>query len=159
MRNIDSCGCGVVLCCLLLCACGGDDTEALHRYIRSVLEQPGSALVPVPALPHYQAFYYQADGLRDPFYPSDQQISKEQKQKSMRPPDVLENFPLGGLIMVGTISKGSQLYALLADPDKKIYRAKVGDYIGKDHGRIVKIEENTILVRENEADILVKIAP
>jgi type IV pilus assembly protein PilP len=49
--------------------------------------------------------------------------------------------------MVGSINKLGQPYALLR-VDNLLYQVKVGDYIGQNYGRILKIGEGELVLRE-----------
>ena len=56
--------------------------------------------------------------------------------------------------MVGTIIKDNEqtLYALISDSQGGIHRVKLGDYIGKNHGKIVTVSEGLIQLVEIVAD-------
>jgi type IV pilus assembly protein PilP len=49
--------------------------------------------------------------------------------------------------MVGSVNKLGQPFALLR-VDNLLYQVKVGDYVGQNYGRIMKIAETEIVVRE-----------
>lgn len=59
----------------------------------------------------------------------------------------LEAFPLDGVKMVGSVSRKGTLFALLK-VDSLLYQVKVGDYMGLNYGKIMKITETDITVRE-----------
>jgi len=59
----------------------------------------------------------------------------------------LESFPLDGMKMVGSVNKRKMPYALL-QVDKLLYQVKVGDYLGQNYGKIMKITETEISLRE-----------
>lgn len=59
----------------------------------------------------------------------------------------LEAFPLDSMAMVGSLSKKGQPTALL-NIDKLLYQVKLGDYLGLNYGRVTKISENAIQLRE-----------
>ena len=59
----------------------------------------------------------------------------------------LEAYPLDNLAMVGSVSKQGRQYALLK-VDTLLYQVKVGDYIGQNYGKITKISETEIALRE-----------
>ena len=59
----------------------------------------------------------------------------------------LEAYPLDTMSMVGSINKETRPYALLR-VDNLLYQVKVGDYIGQNYGRITKITETQIELRE-----------
>ncbi|MEY3782011.1 MAG: hypothetical protein RIS97_189, partial [Pseudomonadota bacterium] len=53
--------------------------------------------------------------------------------------------------MVGILDKKNTLVALLR-VDKLLYQAKVGNYVGQNYGRITKISETQIAIREIAQD-------
>ncbi len=59
----------------------------------------------------------------------------------------LESYPLDSMIMVGSVNKLGQPYALLR-VDNLLYQVKVGDYLGQNYGRITRIAETEITLRE-----------
>ena len=61
--------------------------------------------------------------------------------------DPLEAFPLDGIKMVGSVSRKGTLFGLLK-VDSLLYQVKVGDYMGLNYGKIMKITETDITVRE-----------
>lgn len=63
----------------------------------------------------------------------------------------LESFPLDTMEMVGSLNKNNTLVALLR-VDKLLYQVKVGNYIGQNYGRIIKITDSDIALREIAQD-------
>ena len=59
----------------------------------------------------------------------------------------LEAYPLDSMGMVGSVAKQAQPFALLR-VDNLLYQVKLGDYIGQNYGRITKISETQIELRE-----------
>ncbi len=65
-----------------------------------------------------------------------------------RPRQYLEQYPVGNLTMVGTLSQEARTFALVQDADGGVHRVERGDYMGTDHGRILAIEESAIELLE-----------
>lgn len=59
----------------------------------------------------------------------------------------LENFPLDTMGFVGSLKKADKESALLR-VDKLIYQVNVGAYVGQNYGKITKITESQLSVRE-----------
>ena len=59
----------------------------------------------------------------------------------------LEAYPLDSMSMVGSVNKQGQPFALLR-VDNLLYQVKVGDYLGQNYGRITRIGETEIALRE-----------
>lgn len=65
--------------------------------------------------------------------------------------EALESFPLDTMVMVGSLGKNNALVALLS-VDKLLYQVKVGNYVGQNYGRITKITDSEISLREIAQD-------
>jgi type IV pilus assembly protein PilP len=59
----------------------------------------------------------------------------------------LEAYPLDSMSMVGSVNKNGRPYALLR-VDNLLYQVKQGDYLGQNYGKITKISETDIALRE-----------
>ena len=59
----------------------------------------------------------------------------------------LESYPLDTMSMVGSLTREGRRYALLR-VDNLLYQVKAGDYLGQNFGRITKISETEITLRE-----------
>lgn len=141
---------------LLVAGCSnGDKMIELQSYVDSVVQRPPGQIEPPPEFVSYVAFTYSAASLRGPFdIPVDaatalrNQLNSEVKPDETRPKEYLESFALGGLTMVGTLSRSGQTWALVRDETNNINRVTVGNYMGRNYGRIVAISETQIDVME-----------
>lgn len=61
--------------------------------------------------------------------------------------DPLEAYPLDAIVLVGTMERGGERHALLR-VDRLLHRARVGEYLGQNHGRIIRLGERELLLRE-----------
>ena len=59
----------------------------------------------------------------------------------------LEALPLDAMALTGSVLRQGRPVALIA-VDKLLYQVKLGDYVGQNYGRVVKIEESNIELRE-----------
>ena len=59
----------------------------------------------------------------------------------------LEAYPLDSMRMVGSVTKTGRPYALLK-VDNLLYQVKQGDYLGQNYGKITKISETDVSLRE-----------
>lgn len=62
--------------------------------------------------------------------------------------EYLERFTLDSLLMVGSLERGGQDWTLIRDPDGGIHRVRMGNFLGRDHGRIVEMGGTFIAVIE-----------
>ncbi|HBS80468.1 MAG: pilus assembly protein PilP [Pseudomonas sp.] len=145
----------ITLGTLVLTGCGvSGDFDDLRSYMDEVRAKPKGSIEPLPAFLPYEAFTYSAASLRHPFQPP-MKIDLTQRQKGtkdIRPDETrikqfLEEFNIENFVMVGTLAKGEGNYALIKGGDG-VHRVKVGDYLGRNHGRIVEISEAEVDVLE-----------
>ncbi|TRW99106.1 pilus assembly protein PilP [Candidatus Methylobacter oryzae] len=140
-----------------LAGCGNDDFSDLNRYISEVKARPKEAIKPLPEIKVIEPFMFKPEGLRDPFKPLEQPEQSEGvevssgsgiKPDTSRRKEELEAFPLDGLRMVGTVDMKSSLWGLVKASDSTIYRVKVGNYMGKNYGKIIRIVSDKIELME-----------
>jgi type IV pilus assembly protein PilP len=143
---------GVVVAALVLSACGRGITSEpggapnLEEWVANTKAKPAPALEPLPVMQQFETFEYAAQGLRDPFnaaFAADGG-SNGPRPDSARRKQTLEQFPLDGMDMVGTLGSGGGLVALVMAPDKVTYRVQRGAYIGESDGRVTGIYEDRI---------------
>lgn len=99
--------------------------------------------------------YAQAQGV-EPF--SNQKLSVALKQEARQPNSLLasemnrrreplEAYPLDSMAMVGSVVRGGRQFALLR-VENLLYQVKLGDYLGQNYGRVTRIAETEIALRE-----------
>jgi len=141
----------------LLAGCGqGSGYADIDRFMAETRAKPRGHIEPLPEFMAYEAFTYSASDRRSPFDPPiDVQLANSPTPESDvkpdfdRPKDVLEDFSLNQLSMVGTLSGASGgMFALVADAEGGIHRVRNGNYLGQNHGRIVGVSENRIEIME-----------
>lgn len=143
----------------LLSACGGGDNADLRQFIQQEKNKPPGRIEPIPSYPPYESYIYSAASIRSPFdKPVDIQRRVFAKADSNVKPDLsrtkeyLEGFDIAGMAMVGTLKKGGTLWALVKDPSGGIHPVKGGNYIGKNHGKIMSIDNAKIELIEIVSD-------
>ena len=145
--------CGLLLLSLNGCGSGGDFAD-LQAYMDEVRARPKGAIEPLPKFQPYEAFTYNASSLRSPFQPPvkidlaiKQKGSKVVKPNETRVKQFLEGFNIETFEMVGTLSNQEGTFALVRGAGG-VHRVKVGDYLGRNDGKIVSISEGKIDVVE-----------
>jgi type IV pilus assembly protein PilP len=143
-----------------LIACGRD-IQDLQQYVEEVKAREFGAIPDPPRPAEIPIFPYQAQNLRDPFDPSelsdkfeDRKLVSTKNQVFPDPhvPEYLESFPLDSLRMVGTMSQGGALWALIKTPDSTIQRVTQGNYLGQNDGKIKDITDDKIYLTEIISD-------
>lgn len=146
---------------LLLTACGGDGQfDDLVAKMNEIKNKPKGRIEPPPEFKVYKAFSYSAAALRSPFEPPvDIELAALPEKRTNvkpdlnRPKEVLEQYGIDSLTMVGTLERpGGALYALIRDPDQGLHRVRTGNHMGRNFGRIVAITPSKIDVIEIVSD-------
>lgn len=148
-----------IFACCLFVACTADNQD-LHKKISEVKARKGRPIKPLPKfkpMPKYN--YPKIAGRRDPFWAyQDQQAAKKKNQPDINAPNlvrakqVLEKFKLKELKMVGILKQNGTVWGLVAAPDKVVYKVTIGNYIGRDYGRVIAIRSNEIRLLERYKD-------
>jgi type IV pilus assembly protein PilP len=142
---------------LLLTACSqSSGFSDLDQFMAETRAKPRGFVEPLPEFKSYEAFTYSAADRRSLFEPPrDVQLTMMEEQSASdvepdldRPREVLENFGLKELAMVGTLNsevsdestaKSGSLFALIRDNTGGIHRVRTGNYIGQSYGRIIGV--------------------
>jgi len=139
----------------LVSCSNSSDMQELQDYVAAGMSRAPSAIDPLPVFVAYEAFTYSAANLRGPFdIPVEiaeklrSPQSREVKPDESRPREHLESFAIGNLVMVGVIKRAGATWALIRDETNNINRVTVGNYMGRNHGRISAITDNQIDVIE-----------
>lgn len=144
-----------VIALLALAGCGADDTE-LSAWMQQQKNEVRPSVQPLQAPKRFNPQAYTgADGV-EPF--SSQKLTVALKQEARQPSSLLaaelnrrkeplEAFPLDSMTMVGSVSRQGAPYALLR-VDNLLYQVKAGDYLGQNYGRITRITETEVALRE-----------
>jgi type IV pilus assembly protein PilP len=139
----------------LLAACSGEQEE-LQQWMEQQKREVKPSVQPLtPPKKFDPQPYASSDGV-EPFSP--QKLTVALKQESRQPNSViaaeynrrkepLEAFPLDSMRMVGSVVKDGRTYALLR-VDNLLYQVKPGDYLGQNYGKITRITETGVSLRE-----------
>lgn len=152
--------------CVALAACsGGQGYQDLDMFMKEARNEPQGKIEPLPEFKAYEAFTYSASDRRSPFEPPAEVVLDEEDEDDdepesqiqpnrNRPTEPLERFEIGDLTMVGSLQRADEgrLYALVRDAEGGIHRVTVGDYMGQNYGRVKRVTESRIQLREIVGD-------
>jgi len=139
----------------LLAGCSGSNHQDLEAFMAEIRATPVGEIEPLPAFTPYIPFTYSVMAQRSPFDRPMQAIATDAgNERRVAPPDesrvreYLENYNFAALSMVGTLAGEKGMWALVDDGSGGIHRVAVGNYLGKNHGRIVALTASQIEVLE-----------
>lgn len=140
----------------MLIACSDDGMSDLQNFVDEVKAEKQGRVEPLPEFKPFETFVYKEDEIKDPFTSWETQVQKvaqnnDQSQihpEEHRRKEVLEEFPLNSLLMMGTLEYQDQIWGLIKAPDGIVYRVKQGNYLGQNHGKISRILRNQMALTE-----------
>jgi type IV pilus assembly protein PilP len=145
---------------VLLAGCAAE-TEELQQWIDGQRREVRPSVTPLAAPKKFDPQAYVAGQAVEPFSPQKLTVALKAESKaqpnsllaaeSNRRREPLEAFPLDSMSMVGSVTKQGKPFALLK-VDNLLYQVKAGDYLGQNYGRITKITETEIALREVAQD-------
>jgi type IV pilus assembly protein PilP len=145
----------MALVAAVLTACSGGDFSDLDAFMAEKKARPGGHIKPIPPFQAYKAFTYSAAGLRSPFEKPVEvkEITRIRTQANVKPDEnrtkeYLEQFGLDSLSMVGTLTQAETLWILMQDQDGGVHRVKLGNYMGRNHGKIIEATETYVSLIE-----------
>lgn len=98
-----------------------------------------------------QDFSYVADGKRDPFRSFEwEKLKQDLFDEANRGP--LQQFDLSQLSVVGVVWDVNNARALIQDPSGMSYIVGQGARVGKNDGRVIRIDDDLVVVKEKYVD-------
>lgn len=143
------------LAAALLAGCSAGQDE-LQDWMAQQRREVQPTVQPISPPKRFDPQPYVASAEVDPF--SAQKLTVAIKQEARQPNSVLaaeldrrkeplEAFPLDSMAMVGSVVRGGRTFALLR-VDNLLYQVKAGDYLGQNYGKVTRITETSVTVRE-----------
>ena len=148
----------LVVGALTLSACGTSDQE-LQSWMTDQRNQSRPKIERLPEPTKFAPQGYTQDGVVEPF--SNQKLAQALKRDSnqsaantaliapelARRKEPLEASPLDAVAMVGSLIKAGKPVALVR-VDNLLYQVRAGNYLGQNFGRITKVSETGLSLRE-----------
>ena len=138
--------------------CAGSDRDDLQAWMAEQRAQVKPTVTPIVAPKKFTPQAYTQDGGVEPFNIAKltQALRRDAAQPSTsgliapelsRRKEALEAFPLDAMEMVGSLQGSGQPVALVR-VDKLIYQVRAGNYLGLNYGRVLRVSENELTLRE-----------
>ncbi len=152
-----------VLLSLILAGCAPSGEEELRLWMADQRASTKPRVTPLTEPKKFIPEPYSQEGAVEPFNPVKltQALRRDSAQvasnaaliapEMARRKEPLESFPLDAMAMVGSLNKTGTPTALLK-VDNLIYQVKVGSYLGQNYGKIIRITETSIQLREIAQD-------
>ena len=144
---------------LVLAGCGSSDQDDLQRWMTEQRNATKPRVVRLPEPTKFSPQAYSQEASVEPF--SNQKLTQALKRDSSqatsnvalispelaRRKEPLEASPLDAVSMVGSLVKAGQPVALVR-VDNLLYQVRVGNYLGQNYGRITKVSDTGLSLRE-----------
>jgi type IV pilus assembly protein PilP len=139
--------------------CGSSEQAELQQWMTEQRNAAKPKVEPLPEPSKFSPQAYNQEGAIEPF--SNQKLTQALKRDSTqatanaaliapelsRRKEPLEASPLDAVIMVGSLIKTGQPVALVR-VDNLIYQVRAGNYLGQNYGRVTKVTETGLSLRE-----------
>jgi type IV pilus assembly protein PilP len=144
---------------LLLAGCSSSSEEELRQWMAEQKSQTKPKVAPISEPKQFKPESYTQVTAIDPF--SNQKLTQALKRDAAqtvvsgaliapelaRRKEALESFPLDTMVLVGSLIKAGQPVALVK-VDNLLYQVRPGNYLGQNYGRVTKIVETEVSLRE-----------
>jgi type IV pilus assembly protein PilP len=143
----------------MLAACSSSNQEEIQHWMQEQRAQTRPKIQPIPEPKKFTPQPYTQANAFDPF--SNQKLTQALKRESAqntasaalvapelaRRKEPLEGYPLDAMSMVGSLVKQGQPVALVK-VENLLYQVRTGNYLGQNYGKIVKVGEAEVVLRE-----------
>ena len=144
---------------MLLAGCSASTEGELRQWMTDQQNQTRPRIAPISEPKQFKPESYAQVTAVDPF--SNQKLTLALKKDSAqstsnsalidpelaRRKEALESFPLDAMSLVGNMVRANQPVALIKI-DSLLYQVRTGNYLGQNYGRITKITETAVSLRE-----------
>jgi len=149
----------LLLAAVLLSSCSSSDLDEVQQWMTEQRNATRPHVQPIPEPKKFLPQAYTQDAAIEPF--SNQKLVQAFKKEASqvnsnaalvapelnRRKEPLESFPLDSVSMVGSLLRGTQPVALVRI-DNLIYQVRLGSYLGQNYGKVTRISETEIALRE-----------
>lgn len=148
----------LMMLCLptLLLACGDRDVQEVRAWMKEVDAQTRVGVPPLAEPKTFVPFAYDQKDALDPFN-ANKLLAELARQgnpgggglapDTARRKELLENYPLDTVKMVGTMEARGVMYAVL-QVDRAVHQVIKGQHVGQNYGVVTAITDNAVTVRE-----------
>lgn len=159
MQRVLGSACGLAVLFFVAGCTASDEDEALRQWMVDQRAATKPRITPLSEPKRFEPQGYTADSGIEPFNSlkllqalrrdAASQVSNAAliAPELARRKEPLEAYPLDAMAMVGSLNKKGAPTALLK-VDSLLYQVRVGNYLGQNYGKITRISETSIQLRE-----------
>ncbi len=149
----------VLVCCVALTGCFGSEQEDMQAWMTQQRSETKPTVSPIPEPKRFSPAPYGQEAAVEPF--SNVKLTQALKRDSAqatanaalvapelnRRKEPLEAYPLDSMALVGSLLPSGRQVALVK-VDNLLYQVKVGNYLGQNYGKVTKVTETEVSLRE-----------
>lgn len=150
----------LALAAITLAGCGSSSEDELRVWMQEQRSQMRPRVQPISEPKPFRPENYVDGAAVDPFS-RDKLTAALKRDSAQQTPTTsaliapelarrkqeLESFPLDTMAMVGSLTQAGKPAALIR-VDRLLYQVRLGDYLGTNYGRVTKITETEVTLRE-----------
>lgn len=148
-----------LLSLLLLSGCQANQ-DSLTDYVAQVERQAQRHVATLAPMVKYEVVHYAQRQGRGPFTLPQEALVQDQplvktdcwQPELRRKNGVLERYPLAQLRFKGVMSRSGSVSGLVQTPQGSLLSVNAGQYLGLNHGRIIRIADDHLLIKETLPD-------
>lgn len=144
----------------VLAGCGSSNEDELRTWMLEQKNQTRPRVTPIAEPKQFKPQEYTEAGAVDPF--SKEKLTRALQRDAAQPAsttsalitpelarrkEALEAYPLDAMVMVGSLIQSGKPAALIR-VDNLLHQVRLGSYLGMNYGRVVKITETEVTLRE-----------
>lgn len=143
----------------VLAACGSSGEEELQHWMTEQRNQVRPRITPLTEPKQFVPQGYTEESAVEPF--SQQKLTQALRQDAVqttanaslvapelaRRKEPLESYPLDAMTMVGSLRRDGSPVALVRI-DNLLHQVRVGNHLGLNYGKVIKIDETEVSLRE-----------
>ncbi|MGZ3181150.1 MAG: pilus assembly protein PilP [Telluria sp.] len=145
---------------LLLGGCSDNDVREVQAWMDKTRAETQPHVAPLSEPKAFIPYAYTATDATDPFSQNKLLVelarqaassSSKFKPDMERRKELLENYPLDTMRMVGVIEKGGVTYGLI-QIDSAVHQVRTGQHLGQNYGLVTGVTDTAISIKETVQD-------
>ena len=146
----------ILACAAILAGCSSGEQQDIKAWMDEQAKGMRGAVRTLPEIKPFPVVEYVGPSVDDPFRKG--RMDVERRASTALRPDLdrrkepLEAYPLESLRMVGVLSQGENIHALVL-AGKNLHQVKVGNYVGQNFGVVTYIGDGDLSLKEIVEDV------
>ena len=146
----------ILACAAILAGCSSGEQQDIKAWMDEQAKGMRGAVRTLPEIKPFPVVEYVGPSVDDPFRKGRMEVERR-ANTALRPnldrrKEPLEAYPLESLRMVGVLSQGNAIHALVL-AGKSLHQVKVGNYVGQNFGVVTYIGDGEMSLKEIVEDV------